>query len=270
MDKYSAHALAAIRLGVRSHALRGLVGVGLLLISFAFLAGRFSMRQPLVVSTDIGISGLRMLGVLLAIFWMQETFIRDIERKSLTLCFSYPVARKYYVLGRFMGVLTLLLCAVLIWGGMIVILGQISTWGYENSSKPLFDYQYLIILFGVLMDLSVLASFVLALISISTSALLPFFGGVMFAVASRSIGPVSSYLSLTRDADPAMKQHFLPVLEILRWVLPDLSLLDWRSAVLYGSTISMREMAVAVSGAGGFFMLMLLIAVARFNRREII
>src|SRR5690606_37085935 len=122
------HIGIAWKLGIRSHAMRALLAFGAFLLCVAFLAGAFSLRQPLVVTLDVGISGIRLLTALLTLFWMQEAFVRDIERRSLTLAFSQPVDRLAYVLGRFIGVMLLISFAVAIWGIALAIADQFAAW----------------------------------------------------------------------------------------------------------------------------------------------
>ncbi|MBK7414018.1 MAG: hypothetical protein IPJ38_01755 [Dechloromonas sp.] len=95
--------LLSWRLGIRSHALRALLVLGIMLMLMAFLAGAFSLRQPLVVAMDMGLSGLRFLGLMLVLFWMQEAFAKDIDRRTIAGALAYPAPRSVYVLGRFMG-----------------------------------------------------------------------------------------------------------------------------------------------------------------------
>lgn len=269
MTPYFLNAQASFRLGLRTHALRALLALGILLIGVAFLSGAFSLRQPLVVSLDVGISGLRFLGVLLVLFWMQEAFVKDIERRTITLALAYPVRRSAYVVGRFAGVMALVIMAVAIWGGLLYLMGQYAAWGNADSSRPVFGAGYFLVLVGVCLDLLVLGSVVLFLISASSSSLLPFLAGGAFALAARSVGPILDYLVLSADADPALKQNFLPVLEKIRWVIPDLSRLDWREVVLYGSEPVSGNIFSGVLIASGYFLVMVWLAVWMYDRREI-
>ena len=269
MTPFLLNAQASFRLGLRTHALRALLALGLVLIGVAFLAGAFSLRQPLVVSLDVGISGLRFLGVLLVLFWMQEAFVKDIERRTITLALAYPVRRSAYVVGRFAGVMLLIIIAVAIWAGLLYLMGKYASWGYADSSRPVFGTGYLLVLVGVCLDLLVLGSVVLFLISASTSSLLPFLAGGAFALAARSVGPVLDYLVLSADADPGLKQGLLPLLAKIRWLIPDLSRLDWREIVLYGSAPVATDILSGILIAVGYFLMMVWLAVWMYGRREI-
>ena len=269
MVSFLLNAQTSFRLGLRTHALRALLVLGAALIGATVLAGRFSLRQPQIVSLDVGISGLRFLGVLLVLFWMQEAFVKDIERRTITLACTYPAARSSYVLGRFAGVMALVVSAVAIWGGLLFLMAQYASWGEADLSRPVFSAGYVVVLLGVCFDLMVLGSVVLFLVSVSTSSLLPFLAGGAFALAARAVGPVLDYLVLSANVDPVMKQNFLPLLGKIRWFVPDLSRLDWREIVLYGTEPATRDVVSGLLIALGYFLVMIWLAVRRYDRREI-
>jgi Cu-processing system permease protein len=263
------HILIAWKLGTRSRAIRGLLAFGILLLVIAFLSGAFSLRQPLVVTLDIGISGIRLLTALLTLFWMQEAFMRDIERRTITVAFGLPVARHNYVLGRFIGVMLLISAVVLCWGLALALAAQFAHWGYPNSSRPYLDWRYALVMLGILIDAWTIGAFVLAITSVAETPLLPFMVGAGFALAARSIGPVLDYLAFSASADPALKANFLGLVDALRWLLPDLSQLDWRTSVLYDAPISLSHIAAALSLATGYTLCFLTIAVIAYRKREL-
>lgn len=264
------HIGIAWKLGIRSHAMRALLAFGVFLLCVAFLAGAFSLRQPLVVTLDVGISGIRLLTALLTLFWMQEAFVRDIERRSLTLAFSLPVDRLAYVLGRFIGVMLLISFAVALWGIALAIADQFATWGYASSSRPTWDlFNYSALLFGIMLDAWVIGAFVLAVTSLSETSVLPFLVGATFALCARSIGSVLDYLSYSASVDADLKANFLPLVDKLRWALPDLGQLDWRAPILYGQDFPFDRAGAGLAIAAGYLVLFMTIAVLSYQRREL-
>lgn len=268
LTPYTQHISIAWKLGVRSHAIRALVAFGVFLLGAAFLAGAFSLRQPLIVTLDVGISGIRLLTVLLTLFWMQEAFVHDIERRTLTLAFSLPLDRITYVLGRFIGIMLLISLAVTTWGAALAIADQFASWGYPGSSRPALGLRYVAMLMGIMLDAWVIGAFVLAVASVAQTPLLPFLTGAAFAVSARSIGAVLDYLSYSSSVDAATKAYFLSLIDKLRWILPDLGLLDWRAATLYGQDFPWPQAQSGMAIAFGYLIVFLSIAVFAYRRRE--
>ncbi len=262
------NARVAWLLGVRSRAVRGVLVLGVLLLLVAFLAGAFSLRQPIVVTLDIGLSGIRLMTLLLALFWVQEAFSRDIERKTVVMPMIFPVPRWVYVLGRLAGVCGLLALAVAIWGISLYLATQFADWGYEQSSRPVFGPGYLLVLAGIMLDAAVIASFALAVSSVSTTPLLPLICGAMFAIAARAVGPVVEYLEFSAKADPTLRNSLLPILKAVRWLVPDLSRIDFRAICLYETWPAAVEIVGALALTIGYLFIMGGVAVAAYDRRE--
>lgn len=262
------NALISWRLGVRSHAMRALLVLGGALMAVAFLAGSFSLRQPLAVALDMGLSGLRFLGLLMVLFWMQEAFAKDIDRRTVTFALAYPVPRSAYVLGRFLGVIALVVVTVATWGGLLYIMNQFSGWGYEQSSQATFGFGYLLVLLGIILDLVVVGAFFVMVSSVSETPMLPFLAGFGFALSARMLGVMIDYLALAKGVDLDLKNHLLPILEKIRWVLPDLSRLDWRQICLYDTWPPADQMALGASIALGFALMCLGAAVLAYRKRN--
>jgi Cu-processing system permease protein len=248
--------------------MRVLLLLGALLIAVAYLAGAFSLRQPVVVALDMGLTGLRFLGVLLVLFWMQEAFAKDIDRRTITFALAYPAPRASYVLGRFLGVMGLVVLTVAIWGLLLYIMGKYADWGYDQTSKNFLNAGYLLVLLGIIVDMFVVGAFFLLVASLAETPILPFLAGFGFAVAARSLGVMLDYLSLSPWADQDMKSAMLPVLDKLRWLLPDLSRLDWRQITLYDMWPSVSDVFQGLGVAIGYALIMLGGAVLLYRRRE--
>ena len=182
------NALIAWRLGIRSHAMRALLVLGALILGVAYLAGAFSLRQPLVVALDMGLSGLRFLGLILVLFWMQEAFAKDVERRTITFALANPIPRGTYVLVRFLGVAGLVLLTVATWGGVLFLMGRYADWGYAVSSTNTLNSGYLWVLAGIVIDLLVIRAFFVFLSSISETPVLAFIVSLGFGIAARSLG----------------------------------------------------------------------------------
>lgn len=268
MNQIYLHALIAWRLGLRSHAMYALFVLGASLMGIAYLAGAFSLRQPMVVAMDMGFSGLRILGLLLVLFWMQEAFAKDIDRRTITFALAYPAPRSSYVIGRFLGVMGLVVLAVVLWGGLLFLMGQYADWGYAQSSKNYLNLGFLLVLCGAAIDLFVIGAFFVFVTSLAETSVLPFLAGFGFALGARSLGGMLDYLSLSPLVDREMKAALLPALEKLRWLLPDLSRLDWRQITLYDQWPATGDMLQGICVAIGYAFIMLGGAVLSFHRRS--
>ncbi len=234
----------------------------------AYLSASFSPRQPRTVALDIGLSGLRVSLVLFAISLVQELVGREIEHRAVLLTLSYPTHRAAYLLGRYFGVLALTGVAAVILGMLLWIAVLMSGLHFEQEFRVHLGEPYWLALFGVWVDVAVVAAFTLWISTLSTVSMLPLSLGAMFAVGGRAVGAVSDYVAKGADGQLEVAERYGPLLDIVRWLVPDLSRLDWRAWPMYGLPPDMPAMSLALVMAAAYTMAMVGLAVHAFSRRE--
>lgn len=262
--------LSTLRAGQRGRSIQGVLVLGIALMCVAYLSASFSPRQPQTVALDVGFSGLRFSLVLLALFSIQDLVTREIDRKTVFINCTYPVPRGVWLLGRFAGIALLLLIATLLLGLMlwlVVLLGPGG--GYEQQFPPSMGLPYFTALTGVWLDALVVCAFALCIAALSTANILPLALGAAFAVAGKGLGPAITYIVDPTNQNPAdLGMQAAPVIEWVRWVLPDLSRLDWRVWPMYGVPL---EQGLWLSGLGiavSATVVLALLATWIFARRE--
>lgn len=260
--------LSAWRSGFRSRSIHAILILGVLLVGVAFLSGSFSPRQPTTVALDVGLSGVRFSLVLFALFWVQELVAREIERRTIVYALSYPISRGSYLLGRFFGIVGLLLLAtvllaLLLWLTVLLVSGV-----YEQGFFPGLGLPFWATMLGLFIDAAVVAAFSLLIASLSTVPMLPVALGVLFAIAGKSLGAVVDYLRRGADDDPEFVARFGPVIEVVQWILPDLSRLDWRAWPMYDISLGAQATGLSIVMAIGYASVLLTLAVLVISRRE--
>ncbi|SHF66206.1 ABC-type transport system involved in multi-copper enzyme maturation, permease component [Lampropedia hyalina DSM 16112] len=254
--------------GIRSHSIRWLLMIAVAVIFIAWLAANFSARQPATVALDVGLSGIRLVLMLMALFWVQELLGKDIERKSLYFVLAYPVSRGVYLISRFLAVAALLALGVLLLGlalGAVMAMLPVS---YEQPTPIRLGGSYALVLLGIWLDLLVITAFALLLCSLSTTPFLPLILGCFFALAARSLGVSLQFLLMPGMEGSTENRYLLPVLNAAQWLLPDLSRLDWRDLSLYGLPVQWPVLGWAVLMALAYCGLLLSLATWKLKRRE--
>ncbi|MBK8762927.1 MAG: ABC transporter permease [Sulfuritalea sp.] len=261
-------ALGGIRSGVRGRSFQAVFFLGLVLIGIAYLSGNFSPRQPKTVALDVGLSGLRFSLILLNLFWVQELVAREIDRRTVLFSLAYPVARSAFLLGRFLAVLVLSLLAATIMGFLLGIAVVFAGGQYVQEFSVSVGLPYWIVLIGFWLDAAVVGAFTLCMASLATVSFFPIVLGATFAVAGKSLGAALEYIGRGADGDVELVSKFSPLLETVRWVLPDLSRLDWRDWPMYGLPPSIELVGYSTLMAFAYIALMLSVAVMQFSKRE--
>ena len=255
--------------GLRSRIFQLILFLGVLLVGVAYLASMFSPRQPQTVALDVGLSGMRITLVLLGLFWVLELFSREVEQKTVILNLSYPVDRSCYVLGRFFGIASLLALAAVVIASLLWVAVLASSGGYPAARQVALGWPYVMTVLGLYVDVLVVTAFALCLATLSTVMMLPLALGGIFAIAGKSLGSVIDFLLVRQgDGDDQIVSRFGPVIEVLRWVLPDLSRLDWRNWPLYQLPPEGGAIVWTLLMAFSFAMLFLGVGIGVFRRRE--
>jgi len=260
--------LSSWRSGFRGRSFLAIFVLGVLLVGVAYLSASFSPRQPRTVALDVGLSGLRFCLALFAITLVQELVGREVDRRSVVLTLSYPLHRAHYILGRFLGIVTLSGVAALALGLLLWTAVLLSGLHYDQPFPVDLGVPYWIAIVGIWVDVAVIASFVLWIASLSTVPMLPLILGVAFAIAGKALGAVAEYLASGADGDAQLVSQFSGVFDIVRWVLPDLSRLDWRAWPMYGSPPDTSALGLSLVIALLYIALMLWFAVAKFSSRD--
>lgn len=260
--------LSSWRAGFRSRAFIGIFLLGVALVGVAYLSASFSPRQPRTVALDVGLSGLRFSLVLFAITLVQDLVGREIDRRSVTLSLSYPVPRAAYLLGRYFGVLALtgvaaIILALLLWSAVML-----SGLHYEQQFRVELGAPFWVAILGVWLDVAVVAAFTLWIATLSTVAMLPLVLGAMFAIAGRALGAVADYVARGADGQVELAARYGPALDVIRWLLPDLSRLDWRAWTMYGVPPDAQAFWLALAMAFLYAGAMIGLAIHAFSRRE--
>ncbi|MSP61196.1 MAG: ABC transporter permease [Myxococcales bacterium] len=125
MNRIFAIALNTFREAMRDKLLYAILIFACLLILSAWGIGQLSMHEELRITKDVGLGGISVFGVILAIFAGVNLVYKEIERKTLYAFIPKPIHRWQFVLGKYLGlVLTLTaqvaLMSVVLWITMAV------------------------------------------------------------------------------------------------------------------------------------------------------
>lgn len=257
--------LSGLRSGIRERSLQAVFTLGVLMVVVAYLSGSFSPRQPQTVALDIGFSGLRISLVLLNLLWVQELITREIDRRMVFFSLTYPVARGDFLFGRLGATLVLSAIAAVVLGLMLTLAVLVVGGGYEQEFAPSLGLPYWLTVMGLMVDAAVVAAFSLCVATVSTVYILPLALGAAFSVAGKALGPTLDYFAAGSDLQV---EGMRPLVESLRWVLPDLSRLDWRDWPMYLNAPAEGAVLWAVVMAVSYLMMLMLLAVLIFRRRE--
>ncbi len=254
--------------GLRGRSIQVTFVLGVVLIAFAYLAASFSPRQPQTIALDIGFSVLRFTLVLLALFWVQDLFTREIDRKIILHSLALPASRAAFFVGRYLSVVALASISVVILGLCLLLAVLMASPGYEQEFSVDLGIPFWLALVGIVLDVAVIAAVASAVAMISTVPVLPLAIGAAFAIGGKALGASANYLARGADGDTALVDRMGHWVDLVSVLIPDLSRLDWRQWSVYGAAPSAEQLLWASAMAISYAAIALILGVRALQKRE--
>lgn len=254
--------------GLRGRSIQVTFALGLVLIAFAYLAASFSPRQPQTIALDIGFSAVRFTLVLLALFWVQELFTREIDRKIILHSLALPASRATFFVGRYLSIVVLSIISIVILGFCLLLAVLLASPSYEQEFSVELGLPFWLALVGIVLDVAVVSAVASMIAMISTVPVLPLAVGAAFAIAGKALGASVDYLARGADGDVAFVERMGGWVDLVGWMIPDLSRLDWRQWPVYGANPSAEHILWATVMAISYVAIAIVLGVRALQNRE--
>lgn len=224
---------------------------GLLLVLSSYVAAALTVGEQHRIIADMGLSGMTLVGTLLAAFLGASLIAGDLERRVLYPVVAKPVSRSDYLLGRYLGLSAALVMNILAMAVLLAGLLAFEAWSF----KPL-DAVLGAAVFMMCVQILVVAAIAIFFSAFTTTSLAAIFT-LSIAIAAH----------LTNDMRALWRggSDLLP--RIIWYALPNFSALTLNEAVIYrtpvtGSLLLPAVYALCYMGA------VLALGAAVFERRD--
>jgi len=231
-----------------------LVTGGMLFIA-SVLLGRMAVGDFNRVILDAGFWIIGMFGLASSLFFFLNAIQGEIRRKTIYILLSRPMKRWVFILGKFLGILAVLLMVYLALSTFFISILYLND--CIISIKLIFS------LASLFFEWCVLASFSL-LLSVFTSNLLH---GI-FLTSLYFIGHWSNYLNAyaQNTSDLFLKK----ILIALYTAFPNLEALNYRSLTLYDETPDFLLLFHSFLTGSGWIMTAIAASIVIFNRKNLV
>ncbi|MFT4998388.1 MAG: Cu-processing system permease protein [Chitinophagales bacterium] len=256
--------------GYRNNGVKVLLVLIVFCVVLAWLASSFSARSPATLLVDIGMSFQRFVLTVMAVFWVQELYYKDLEKKTAVFLLAYPISRARYLMARFSGVVVLTTIATVISALLLYAVVLVVQADYQQQFPVNLGLAYPLTWAYFWLDILVVVAFTFMLCSFSQTPNLPVICALSFTIAMHAMGAVVDYLTYATVVEEAQKNWILPAVKNLLYILPDLDRLDIRPWTLYGVKPSEALLIWAPVSALAYTTVFLSVSIAGLQRREIV
>jgi ABC-type transport system involved in multi-copper enzyme maturation permease subunit len=253
--------------GVRNRILLGIILVAVLFSAFNLIFTQMFTYDLSKVSVDLGLSTVSLAGLVVIFFMGINLLARDLEKRTIYMVISRPIARWQYVLGKFLGLAMMV-------GTSIIILGAVSAAGVKASMLMAPDYIplnyswtifFLAICFSYLslMIVTALAQFFTCMTTSSYIALL-------VTACTYFIGQNVELVRKSLLSTNEICQAYSVLIETVTWIFPNLQAFDLKSTAGYGLPIDAIALSWTALYGVSYIGIILAFTVLIFQRRELV
>ena len=250
------HAIArnTVREALRSRLLYTLLFFAVILIGSSALLATLSYVERERILQDIGLSAIRLMGAIIAVFVGVGLIHREVERRTVYTILSRPVSRTAFVVGKFAGLVATLWMMVAIMGAAFAAVSLI-------AGAPL-GWGHLAALVLTCVELALLVAVATLFSSFTTPTL-----ASAFSLGVYLLGHLARDL---RDLGAASESELAErVTAALYLVLPDLEAFDLVIPAVHGLPTPPGEVGMAALYGFGYAALVLVLAALLFERRDL-
>jgi len=251
--------LLAIALGTFRETVRDRIFYLVAMFGFVMLAST-AVLSPLNVGAqskimaDVGLAAMVVFGLVVSVFVGSAMVRKELDKGTILTILAKPVGRREYIVGKFLGLNLTLATMLAIMGLLFALMLQVAPGSFSRHFLSAFYLTFLelTLLNGVVVLFSTCVSPVLA---------------AVFTMSVFGVGHLSHSI---RDFGQLQGTHFQQqVSNVVYYLVPNLEVFNVRAAVVHGDVISAQHLWLATLYGVSWTVLLLLIAGAVFDRKEL-
>lgn len=230
-----------------------------LIVFAAITMGAAKVVQPVALGEadkivkDLGLSAITFFSVLIAILVGGRIVYREVEKRTVYLVLSRPVRRREFILGKYVGLLTVLYVSLLAMTAVFCCVLVITGVGFSP-----------VLLLAVLMTGCELA--LITALAVFFSTFVTPIAGSVFTMVLYFIGHSTILLKQLAAMSPS------PIVKVtglvLYYVLPNLENFNIRGEVVHGVPMDLRALVLSTAYAAVYSVTLLLVATGMFRRKD--
>ncbi len=253
IDKILAIAINTFREKTRDRVLFVVLAFAIILILGSVLLGRLSILEQIKIIKDIGLSAIAISGGIMAIFLGIGLVSYEIDRKTIFSILSKPVKRSTFIIGKFLGLLLVMILNVC--GMSIVHLFLLYIYGVEPTLI------YIIAIYFTLLELTFIIAISL-FFSTFTSTILSSIFTISLYIAGHTTDDLKWF------GERSQSEFIKKFTEIIYYVLPNMEFHNLRANVTYNIPVEATYITFVTIYTLAYVILILIFASMIFSRRE--
>lgn len=245
-------ALNTFRELTRNKILYMIVFFGIVLIGFSLVLASLSLGQSDKIVADFGLAMVEIFGIISVIFIGSQLLFKEIEGKTVYLILSKPVARRDFILGKFLGFSAILLLIIFVQAIISIVVFLVAKTPISALLFAAIGFIYfkLLLLFAIILFFSTFISPLLSILLVLGVYIISHSITTMTDMAIRSGNQILYYFS-----------------KVLMVIFPNFEALNVKSLIGTPVVPNLSFFAINIVHALLYLVLILTFAVLIFNRK---
>jgi len=261
MNRIIAIAHNTFREAVRNKILYSLLFFAIVLIISALALGELTLGEQVRLTRDLGLYGIDMFGVLIAIFLGVNLLYKELSLKTIYTILPKPIHRFEFVTGKWLGMLVTLAIQIAVMGAVLYLAL------YLQGAEP--EVQTAKAIFLLYLNVMVITSIALVFSSFSS----PFLSGI-FAIGVFIVGRSIADLQMIGDRAGGTTKtvidasiHVIPNLQLF---FPSGTIVGAERVTVNGAFVNAEYLTNASVYGVGYSLVALFVAIIIFSRRDFV
>jgi len=254
MKKILSIASNTVRESTRDRVFYSLLLFAVFLMLFAIVLGNLTLTTPLKIIQDFGLGAISIVGTLIAIFVGIGMVYKEIDKRTIYTILSKPIHRWQFLVGKYLG-----LCLTIV---VEIVSMSILVFALCYYYVPEIPFRLVYAIVPIFFELLLILAFAFLFSSFSSAIL-----SGMFTLCIFVIGHFTGDLKLL--ADNTDNPGFQKITWFLFYFLPNLEVLNYKTEVVHNLPISMEKFWFSITYSVAYTVMILLIAIFIFSRRDI-
>jgi len=239
---------------LKSKVLINVLILGIIQFIITYVAYSFTYGEPARVALDFGLGTLALSSVGIAIFIGVGLLSDEIDNRTVYMIISRPVARKDFILGRLLGLMSILLVNI----SILSVISMFLFFVVGGDFQSIILWSILFVIFEAFLVLLVVSLFSI------------FMSKTLSVIITLLIYILGHGIDATKLIGFVQRRPFLEtILDIYHYILPGFYKFNLKSEVLYSQTVEYSYLFSTIAYFSFYSLGIITIIILIFNNRDL-
>jgi len=219
-------ALITYKEGIRNKAFFGVSLVALLLLCAGALISIMVPQEMGKAAVDMALSVISFSGLLVVFFVGINLMAKDLDRRTIYMVLSRPISRSQYIIGKFIGMLFLIVMTMLFVSLLAIILLFLLKMGYPDRFERFSWSLVLLAAFLSTLGLVLLSSLSILFASFTSASFVTSALTVVVYIIGQSLGDMKTLVETPQSFPVGISPFIVKLVQTVYYIFPNLSLFD--------------------------------------------